>query len=49
MWYAYSPDESNIAVLNVEGVVPHTQQLAYTLRVYNVREQATCTPAKGFF
>ena len=49
MWYAYSPDESNVAILNVEGMVPHTQQLAYTVRVYNVREQTTRTLAKGFF
>jgi dipeptidyl aminopeptidase/acylaminoacyl peptidase len=49
MWYAYSPDESNIAILNIEGMVPHTQQLAYTVRVYNVKEQSTRTMAKGFF
>jgi dipeptidyl aminopeptidase/acylaminoacyl peptidase len=48
MWYAYSPDGTNIAVMNVEGVVPHTQQLAYTIRVYNVREQTSRTLAKGF-
>ncbi len=49
MWYAYSPDETSIAILNMEGIVPRTQQIAYTVRVYGVREQATRTVAKGFF
>lgn len=49
MWYAYSPDETSIAILNVEGMVSRTQQLAYTVRVYGVREQTARTVAKGFF
>ena len=49
MWCAYSPDGTNIAILNVEGMVPHTQQLAYTLRVYNLHQQSSRTLAKGFF
>jgi dipeptidyl aminopeptidase/acylaminoacyl peptidase len=49
MSYAYSPDQSNIVVLNVEGMVPHTQQLAYTLKVYGMADKSTRDMAKGFF
>ncbi|MGH9712836.1 MAG: prolyl oligopeptidase family serine peptidase [Candidatus Acidiferrales bacterium] len=49
MSYAYSPDGTNIAILNMDGIVPHTQQVAYSIAVYGVREQTTRTVARGIF
>jgi dipeptidyl aminopeptidase/acylaminoacyl peptidase len=50
MWYAYSPDEASIAILNMDGTVPNTQQLAYSVSLYNVRDKSVRNVvARGYF
>ncbi len=48
-WMAYAPDGQTLAILVMEGDVPHTQQLVYSIRLYSLRDQSTRTLTKGFF
>jgi dipeptidyl aminopeptidase/acylaminoacyl peptidase len=49
MWFAYSPDEQTLAILNMEGNVPRTQQIVYNVNLFSFRDQSVKTLAKGFF
>ena len=49
MWFAYSPDGQTLAILNMEGTVPRTQQLAYSVNLFSFSDHSTKTLAKGFF
>lgn len=49
MFYAYSPDQTTLSILNVEGMVPNTQQLAYSLKLLNLADLNLRTVvARGF-
>lgn len=47
-WLAYSPDGQSLAILNMEGTVPRTQQLAYSVNLYSFSDHSTKTLAKVF-
>ena len=49
MFYSYSPDHTTLSILNVEGMVPNTQQLAYSLKLLNLADLNLRTVvARGF-
>jgi dipeptidyl aminopeptidase/acylaminoacyl peptidase len=48
MSFALSPDRMKLGILTAEGSTPHTQQLVYTLRIYDFHDQTTKDVAKGF-
>jgi dipeptidyl aminopeptidase/acylaminoacyl peptidase len=49
MFYAYSPNQTTLSILNVEGMVPNTQQLAYSLKLLNLADLNLRTVvARGF-
>lgn len=48
MWFAYSPEQSQIAYMSMDGVVPKTQQTTFGLYIYNVATGKTTEAAHGF-
>ena len=48
MAYTYSPDQTQIAFMSVDGTTPRTQQIVYTIRVYSIHDQTTKTVATGY-
>jgi len=50
MCYAYSPDGTRILFLNLDGTVPHTQQIGYSVLIYDLRTRSTTTVVdRGYF
>jgi dipeptidyl aminopeptidase/acylaminoacyl peptidase len=48
MWFQYSPDQTQIAYLSMEGVVPKTQQTVFAISVYTAATRKTTEIARGF-
>lgn len=48
MWFEYSPDQSQIAYVSVEGVVPKTQQNVFKIKVYSFADGQTVDVATGY-
>jgi len=48
MWYGYSPDQTQIAYVSIDGVVPKTQQNIFTVKAYSIVSGKTTELAKGF-
>jgi dipeptidyl aminopeptidase/acylaminoacyl peptidase len=48
IWYGYSPDQTKIAHVTMDGVVPRTQQSIFTVRIYSLATGTTKEVAKGF-
>ena len=48
MWFQYSPDQTQIAYLSMEGVAPKTQQTIFAVSVYSVATGETKEVARGF-